>query len=99
MLGPQAASILVHYAGSCRSCLNRVVDNQETETPFIVDEYWQVDLQYSYTFKRLKSSMLRVGCVNCLDEDPPVYNYDVVNEAFHEGSGALLHARWTQPFK
>ena len=93
------ASALLNYAGHYQSYLNLVVDNQETDTPFIVDDYWQLDLQYSYVFDSLKGAMLRLGCRNCLDADPPVYNYDVVNEPFHEGRGVLLYIRWTQPFK
>jgi outer membrane receptor protein involved in Fe transport len=93
------ASALVNYAGRYHSPLNLAVDDQETATPFIIDDYWQLDLQYSYLFERLKAATLRLGCRNCLDADPPVYNYDVPGEFLHEGRGALLYVRWTQPFK
>ncbi len=96
--GAQTASLLLNYAGSYQSPLNLVVDNEETDTPFKVDDYWQLDLQYSYTFASLKGGQLRIGCINCLDAYPPAYNYDVTSESFHEGRGAMVYVRWTQPF-
>lgn len=93
------ASAVVHYAGSYRSPVNWVVEGEETDTPFIIDDYWQLDLQYSYLFESLKEATLRLGCRNCLDADPPVYNYPVPGEFLHEGRGALLYVRWTQPFR
>jgi iron complex outermembrane receptor protein len=86
------------YAGDYQSPVELVVDDQPTNTPFIVDDYWQLDLQYSYEFERLRSAILRLGCRNCLDADPPVYNYPSTGEYLHEGRGALLYLRWTQPF-
>jgi len=92
------ASALVNYAGSYESPVNWVVDEQETDRPFTVDDYWQLDLQYSYIFDGLKAATLRVGCRNCFGSDPPVYNYPVPGEAFHEARGGLFYVRWTQPF-
>jgi hypothetical protein len=89
---------LYHYISSYQSPLNLSINNLETDRPFIVDAYTQFDLQYSYTFARLSGATLRLGCQNCTGEDPPVYNYTVSAEAFHEGRGALVYARWTQPF-
>jgi outer membrane receptor protein involved in Fe transport len=89
---------LYHYIGSYESPLNLTINNLETDRPFKVEAYTQFDLQYSYTFERLRGATLRLGCQNCTDEDPPVYNYNVTAEAFHEGRGALVYARWTQPF-
>ncbi|HLF32576.1 MAG TPA: TonB-dependent receptor, partial [Xanthomonadales bacterium] len=86
------------YVGSYESPLNLSIDNVETDTPFEVDAYTQFDLQYSYTFDGLRGAVLRLGCQNCTDVDPPVYNYNVVAEAFHEGRGALLYLRWEQSF-
>ena len=84
--------------GSYFSPLNLAIDNLETDTPFEVDAYTQFDLQYSYTFDALRGATLRLGCQNCMGQDPPVYNYSVTAEAFHEGRGALLYLRWEQPF-
>jgi len=93
-----ALTALYHYVGSYESPLNLSINNIETDRPFNVDAYTQFDLQYSYTFERLRGATLRLGCQNCTDEDPPVYNYTVNAEAFHEGRGALVYMRWTQPF-
>jgi hypothetical protein len=71
---------------------------REIDTLFIIDDYWQLDLQYSYLLESLKAVTLRLGCRNFLDADPPLYNYPVPGELLHEGRGALLYARWTQPF-
>jgi hypothetical protein len=76
-----------------------VVDDEETDTPFVVGDYWQLDLQYSLAFESLNAATLRVGCRNCLDADPPVYNYPLPGEYLHEARGALLYLRWTQPFR
>ena len=43
---------------------NLVVDGEETETPFIIDDFWNLDLQYSYVFNDLKGATLRLGCRN-----------------------------------
>jgi iron complex outermembrane receptor protein len=90
---------LINYAGDYDSPVNLVVDEQETDTVFVIDDYWQFDLQYSYVFESLKSAIFRVGCRNCFAADPPVYNYPVPGEYLHEGRGAQLYVRWTQPFQ
>jgi hypothetical protein len=46
----------------------------------------------------LRSATLRLGCQNCTDQNPPVYNYSALAEAFHEHRGTLLYLRWEQPF-
>jgi outer membrane receptor protein involved in Fe transport len=91
-------SALIAYAGDYESWLNLHVDGIETDQPFVIDDYAQLDLQYSYVFERLRGGMIRVGCRNCTDEDPPVYNQTVDSEAFHEGRGAMVYIRWSQPF-
>jgi outer membrane receptor protein involved in Fe transport len=97
-LGSHGASALIAYAGEYDSWLNIHVDEVDTGETFTVDDYIQLDLQYNYVFSSLRDGMLRVGCRNCTDEDPPVYNYDVSSEAFHEGRGAMWYVRWSQPF-
>jgi outer membrane receptor protein involved in Fe transport len=93
------AAAQLTYAGSYHSGVNLVVDDEETDTPFVVGDYWQLDLQYSLAFESLNAATLRVGCRNCLDADPPVYNYPLPGEYLHEARGALLYLRWTQPFR
>ena len=92
-------SAVVNFTDSYDSPVNWVVDDEETDRPFVVDDYWQLDLQYSYVFERFRAATLRVGCRNCLDANPPVYNYPVPGESFHEARGGLLYVRWTQSFK
>ncbi len=41
--------------------VNLVVDGEETETPFIIDDFWNLDLQYSYVFNDLKGATLAIG--------------------------------------
>jgi len=89
----------LNYAGSYHSPVNLVDDGRETDTPFVVDDYWQLDLQYTYAFQGLKAATVRLGCRNCVDADPPVYNYPLPGEYLHEARGALLYLRWTQPFR
>jgi hypothetical protein len=97
--GSHGVSLLIPYVGEFNSPTNLVVDEQETEIPFVIDDYFQLDLQYSYTFETLKGATLRVGCRNCTDVTPPVYNYQPFSEAFHEGRGAMFYLRWSQPFR
>jgi outer membrane receptor protein involved in Fe transport len=93
-----AVNAVVRYAGSYESPVNLYIDGLETDTPFVVDAFTQLDLQYSYTIVALREAVVRIGCQNCTGADPPVYNYDVIAEPFHEGRGALVYVRWTQPF-
>ena len=92
------ASALIAYTGEYESWLDLHIDGRDTGEPFIVDDYAQLDLQYSYIFESLKGGLMRVGCRNCTDADPPVYNTQVYAEAFHEGRGAMVYLRWSQPF-
>jgi iron complex outermembrane receptor protein len=92
------ASALIAYVGRYESFRTLYVDGVNTGEPFIIDDYAQLDLQYSYIFESLKGGMLRLGCRNCTDADPPVYNQSVNTETFHEGRGAMVYVRWSQPF-
>ncbi|MEP5569831.1 MAG: TonB-dependent receptor [Halioglobus sp.] len=96
--GAHGVSALLAWADDFESFRNLVVDQRETDTPFVVDSYAQLDLQYSYTFSRLNNGQLRVGCRNCSNEDPPVHNASNLVEPFHEGRGLLWYLRWSQPF-
>ena len=91
-------SVLIPYAGKFDSWQNEVVEGQETDSRFTIDDYWQLDLQYNYVFSSLRDAKLSVGCRNCTDKDPPVYNQTSFTEPFHEGRGAMVYLRWSQPF-
>jgi len=91
-------SALVAYAGEYESWVDLHIDGEDTGEPFFIDDYAQLGLQYSYLFERLRGAMLRIGCNNCTDADPPLYNQGVNSEAFHEGRGAMVYLRWSQPF-
>ncbi len=95
--GNHRLSAFYRYISSYRSFLNLTINNVVTDTPFEVDAYTQLDLQYSHTFEGLRQAELRLGCQNCSNNDPPVYNDRVTTEAFHEGRGVLLYLRWFQP--
>lgn len=97
-MGAHGASLLIPYAGEYESWMNLHEDGQDTGEPFTIDDYAQLDLQYQYTFAGLRDGQLRIGCRNCTDADPPVYNQDTFIEAFHEGRGAMVYFRWSQPF-
>lgn len=91
------ASGLISYAGEFESFRTLHVDGVNTGEPFSISDYTQLDLQYSYVFESLGDGMLRVGCRNCTDEDPPIYNHSVNSEPFHEGRGLMFYVRWSQP--
>lgn len=90
-------SAFVAYAGEFDSYLNLYVDGRETDTPFVIDSYTQLDLQYSYRFQGLNDAMVRVGCRNCTNQDPPQHNASVATAPFHEGRGLIWYLRWSQP--
>jgi hypothetical protein len=88
----------MHYAGSYESGTNLWVDGgEETNDSFEVRDWWAFDAQYELEMLGLHGATLRVGCQNCLDEPPPDYNDTVFGENIHDGRGAMLYARWTQP--
>ena len=98
IMNSHGASALISYAGEYESWRTLHIDGVNTGEPFIIDDYAQLDRQYSYIFTNLRGGMLRIGCRNCTDADPPVYNQTVTSEAFHEGRGAMVYVRWSQPF-
>ena len=97
--GAHGVSLLIPYVGEFESPTNLVVDEQETEIPYVIDDYLQLDLQYSYSFERLNGAVMRLGCRNCTNKEPPINNYMPFSAAFHEGRGAMLYLRWSQPFR
>ncbi len=73
------------------------VDGEESDIPFIVDSHTTLDLQYALHFERLRNAVVRVGCQNCTDEDPP-FTHDTHGENIHDRRGLIWYANWTQPF-
>ena len=55
-------------------------------------------LQYSHIFERWRSAVVRMGCHNCADRDPPLTFYETP-EPFHDGRGRFWYLRWQQPFR
>jgi iron complex outermembrane receptor protein len=88
----------LHYAGSYRSPLNRVVSGVETDARVDIDGHLTLDLQYEGEFSGLGNGVLRVGCQNCTDAKPPTYNYTISGEQLHDPRGAIVYLRWLQPF-
>ena len=96
--GVHGATANMRYSGSYYSPIPLILNGADTGRQFEVDAYTQLDLQYSYQFDTLRGATLRLGCQNCTDEDPPVYNYSNSAEPFHEGRGLMFYLRWSQPF-
>ncbi len=88
----------LHYAGDYESGTVLHVDGAPTGDPFRVGSWWALDLQYAYRFESLDGATLRIGCRNCTDEDPPVYNDTINGVNIHDGRGAMIYARWSQSF-
>lgn len=85
------------FVGEYRSSINRVENGQQTATPFDVNSWTTVDVQYATRFGSLNDAELRIGCQNCFDRNPPVYNYTSLWEGLHDGRGATVYLSWTQP--
>ena len=96
--GADGATGTLHYVGGYVSPVELHVDGTPTGRPFRVPDWWSLDLQYSRTFARLNGATLRIGCENCVDQQPPTYNYTELGENLHDVRGTLFYARWTQPF-
>jgi outer membrane receptor protein involved in Fe transport len=95
-LGKHGASANIHYVGHYNNDFNTYVGGEETDEPWEIGSHTTFDLQYSYTFDSLKSAVLRIGCHNCADSDPPLTFY-VPPEPFHDGRGRFWYFRWQQP--
>src|SRR5262249_38764792 len=87
----------VHYTGEYRSETDGWRNGIHTGRGFDVDDWGDLDLQYRYRIERLRDATLRIGCINCTDESPPQYNDTTTGENIHDGRGAMLYVRWTQP--
>lgn len=98
--GNHGAAAIVHYVGDFESNVNLIEGGfTDTGIPFIVDDWYTLDLQYRYSFEGLGGAELRLGCQNCTDEDPPLFNsLAVADSRLHDKRGAVVYLRWTQPF-
>lgn len=96
--GAHAVAANFHYTGSYEHFRYVWVDGEETDEFLQVPSHTTLDLQYSYTFKKLKNAKLRLGCNNVTDEDPP-FDYRPWNEPFHDGRGRFFYIRWQQPIR
>jgi len=96
--GAHGAAANIHYIGHYENNLNLYVDGVETEQPMIIPSHTTVDLQYSYTFEKLKNAILRIGCNNVTDKHPPL-TYWPGNEPFHDARGRFYYLRWQQPIR
>jgi iron complex outermembrane receptor protein len=65
-----------------------------------VDSWTSVDFQLSQTFPALMDGRLSLGCINCFDEEPPLYfgGFSGVDRGLHDIRGRSWYARWSQPF-
>ena len=88
----------IHHAGHYQNWLEFLpVDGQESDIPFIVDSHTTLDLQYALHMGFSEESILRIGCQNCTDEDPP-FTHDTGGENIHDRRGLIWYANWTQTF-
>ncbi|MBT8064234.1 MAG: TonB-dependent receptor, partial [Gammaproteobacteria bacterium] len=86
-----------HYTGSYENHTDLYVNGERTDQPMIIGSHTTLDLQYRYTFEGLRQAVLRIGCNNVTDEDPPI-NYGGL-EPFHDGRGRFFYVRWQQPIR
>lgn len=96
--GAHGAAANVRYVGDYENFVNRYEDGVETDQPMIVSSFTTLDLQYSYRFEALRSARLRIGCINCLGEEPPL-TYNPNPREYHDPRGQFWYIRWQQPFR
>jgi len=82
-----------HYTGPYRSPLNLVIGGEESNVPYRIDDHLTLDLQYSHAIGPDGGTLLRAGCRNCFDVDPPPYNYTTTGEYLHDPRGAIVYLR------
>lgn len=81
----------VHYTSDYAGAFNLYENGVPTDEPLIVDEFITLDLQYSYLFGN-QATELRLGCRNCLDEQPPT-TFIYLGEGLYDYRGAMLYVR------
>ncbi len=88
----------IHHSGHYRNWMDFLpVDGVESDIPFIVDSHTTLDLQYALHIALWEEAILRIGCQNCTDKDPP-FTHDTGGENIHDRRGLIWYANWTQTF-
>ena len=87
----------LHYAGHYENHTGQYVDGSRTGEPMIISSHTTLDVQYRFRFERLRDAVLRVGCNNVADTDPPL-NFGGL-EPLHDGRGRYWYLRWRQPIR
>jgi outer membrane receptor protein involved in Fe transport len=91
------AAVNVHYLGHWENSSGVWVDGVETDEPWDISSQTTLDLQYAYTFEKLRNARLRIGCTNCTGETPPVtFGVDQPNLDWR---GRFYYVRWQQPIR
>jgi outer membrane receptor for ferrienterochelin and colicin len=91
------AAVNVHYLGHWENSSGVWVDGVETDEPWDISSQTTLDLQYAYTFEKLRNARLRIGCTNCTGEIPPeTFGVDQPNLDWR---GRFYYVRWQQPIR
>jgi outer membrane receptor protein involved in Fe transport len=96
-LGPHGAAANLHYFGHYEFSDTRWVAGEEIDEPLVVPSQTTLDLQYSYTFEKLRDARLRIGCINCTGETPPLTF--ARPHPFVDWRGRMYYLRWQQPLR
>lgn len=96
-MGHHGAAANVHYVGEYELGY-QWVDGQRTDEPWTVDSHTTLDLQYSYIFEKLNQARIRLGCINCTGEIPPL-TYFSEPGPYHDPRGRVYYIRWQQPIR
>jgi outer membrane receptor protein involved in Fe transport len=82
----------IRYVHGFRSPENRYEGGVDSGEAFHVGSWTTLDLSWELALG--ERSRLRLGCRNCLDEDPPVLN-TYLRSSPYDYRGTLLNLRWT----
>lgn len=96
--GAHGVAADVQYVGDYENWETLWVDGERTDQPMFVSSYTTLDLQYSYAFDKLRGARLRIGCINCSGEEPPLTYYSEP-EAYYDPRGRFYYIRWQQPIR
>jgi outer membrane receptor protein involved in Fe transport len=96
-LGPHGAAANLHYFSHYEFADTRWVNGEEIDEPLVVPSQTTLDLQYSYTFEKLRDARLRIGCINCTGEIPPLSFHSA--DPFVDWRGRVYYLRWQQPLR
>jgi outer membrane receptor protein involved in Fe transport len=104
-LGNTGASAVMTWFDSYEDYRNYPSEDNRSQSDrkHTVDSWKSWDFQVSQTFPSLRDGRFSVGCVNCFDEEPPLYfayrgGPNGVDYGLHDIRGRSWYARWSQPF-